>query len=152
MYRIPGNPEPERRKNVERLVRKSKENGGIVIGFHGISATRARRIAVSGFEDRAPERGQWRDVKGVYFWDEEYKRNALGPGRNRASEDGDDEFAVVEASLLNPAPDYKMLRPQWRALANNIALLAIRYYDLATDELHQETIPEESPLNGPMTE
>lgn len=129
-------------QNVNRLMAKLDRNGGIAIGAHGTSATCAAQILVGGFEDRVPKRGGFKDQRGVYFWDEEYADNASIPGRQRAQEEGDDSFAVVWARLYRPSPDYKQYRPQWRALACDVTITEVRYYDLSSGEMRQRIMVE----------
>lgn len=128
--------------NVNRIMAQRDRNGGVAIGAHGTSATRAAQILVVGFEDCVPERGGFQDQRGVYFWDEEYANNAFMPGRQRAQEDGDDSFAVILARLCRPSPDYVRYRPQWRALARDVTITEVRYYDLSSGKMRQRIVLE----------
>lgn len=70
---------------IEAMLRTKELNGGIVIGYHGTSATKAREIEANGFENKVAVDKR----SGVFAWDESMKENATSFGKKRAEQDGD---------------------------------------------------------------
>jgi hypothetical protein len=121
--RSPQTKEEQRKLNA--MLKKKERQGGIVFGYHGTSATRAREIQQNGFQDARCVEGGF----GVYFWDDDYPNNALAPARKKAEEDGDNQYAVIEARCTNARPDFLMGRPQWLVNSGNIEILDIQFYE-----------------------
>ncbi len=129
---------PEQIATVNRLMTKRDQHDGIALGYHGTSASRARSISASGFVDYLPAPGEWNNTPGEFFWDEEYQQNAIYPGQEKVRKDGEKEFAIINSRLVNPAPDYYLFRPEWRANAANVGIIAVQYYDVESRELLAE--------------
>ena len=121
-YKGPQTEEDLRRFN-DNLGRKAA-NGGIIIGYHGTSASIGKIIEESGFEDYTSVDG----TVGVWFWEEGWRDNAISPGEKKANEQGDLEYAIIKAKLTNPAPDLSpFARPQWKANKDQIEILGVEY-------------------------
>lgn len=110
---------------MNRMLVKKERQGGLVFGYHGTSAKRAREILAHGFKDHTCVEGGF----GVHVWDDEFQSNAVFPGKNRAIEEDDSQYAVIRVRCREAAPDLLMGRPQWLALAKNIEILDVQFFD-----------------------
>lgn len=119
-------------KMLNYMIDKKILNNGIIIGYHGTSKTRAEQIIEKGFEDRN-DRKIVGESPGVFVWDEEFKGNATSPGKKAAIEDDDTEYALIKVKILNPEPDFKMGRPQWKGLSKDITILGVEFYSIDPD-------------------
>jgi hypothetical protein len=115
----------EELRKLNTMIEKKERQGGIVYGYHGTSAKRAREIQQKGFQDTRCVEGEF----GVYFWDDDYPNNALAPARKKAEEDGDNQYAVIKARCTNARPDFLMGRPQWLVNSGDIEILDIQFYE-----------------------
>lgn len=118
---------PQTEEDLKRFndnLRRRNANGGIIIGYHGTSASIGKIIEESGFEDYTSVDG----TVGVWFWEEECRNNAISPGETKAKIQGELKYAIIKAKLTNPAPDLSPLaRSQWSANKDKIEILGIEY-------------------------
>ena len=112
---------------IEKMLQTKEQNGGVVIGYHGTSASRAREIESTGFENKVAVDQR----SGVFAWDEDMQENAINFGKSRAIKDGDSEFAIVRVEMTNPEPDYHQgRRGEWKAYADKVKILDIQFYSV----------------------
>ncbi|HBQ50792.1 hypothetical protein A3B42_04050 [Candidatus Daviesbacteria bacterium RIFCSPLOWO2_01_FULL_38_10] len=123
-YREPqvrGPQSQEQLDSLNRMIAKKERQGGVVKGYHGTSASLGREIMRGGFKDQRDAEGGF----GIYFWDEEVANNARLYGQDKAKKLGESEYAVIEAELNDPRPDFLMGRPQWVVNGDNANILNI---------------------------
>ena len=111
---------------VKRMLEKRRGLGGLICGFHGTSQKRARRIMKCGFKNCRCDEGGY----GVYFWDEEFRKNALEFARKKAVDDDDNSIAIIKVIANKPEPDWLEGRPQWIAPAEKIGIIKVEYLSI----------------------
>lgn len=96
-----------------------------VIGYHGTSSLRAKKILEEGFTGHLCAEKEWR----VWFVDDLFKKNSLEFGRRKAELERDTEYAIIKARLYSPFPDTRG-RYQWLAYPDKIEILDVEYFKL----------------------
>jgi hypothetical protein len=119
--------EDDQYQAIDAMLQRKEKNHGVVIGYHGTSASRARMIEANGFENRVAVDQR----TGVFAWDETMKDNAKSFGKDRAKKDGDSQYAVIVLEMTNPEPDYLQGRNgEWKAYADQTKVLSVQYYSV----------------------
>lgn len=110
---------------LNEMIAKKERQQGVLEGFHGTSASRARSIQETGPENYRCVEGEF----GVWFHDDEKKGNAQLHGIDKAREDGDSQYAIIRARSAEARPDLRG-RPQWIAAADKLEILSVEFFDL----------------------
>ena len=108
-----------------RMIRKKERQNGMLEGFHGTSASRARAALENGFVDQRCVEGEI----GIWFHDDKLPRNAHLHGQDKAREDGETEYAVIKARSMESRLDLRG-RPQWVAPAKSLEILSVEFFKL----------------------
>lgn len=110
------------RKLSENLRRK-QENGGVIFGYHGTSATEGRVIETNGFSHYSCA-----EIYTVWFWEEQWKDNAIIDGEKKAIGRGDTKYTIIYARLKDPIPDLSpQALPKWVSTREKIQFKGIEY-------------------------
>jgi len=114
-----------RNRLLENLARR-EANGGVIIGYHGISASKARIIESHGF---APFRANDYTF-GVWFWEEDCREHAIQAAIHQAEQSHESTYALLHARLHHPTPDFLYGTPKWIVHPEGIEILGFQYFPL----------------------